>query len=96
MDAAAEAAVVVEEVRVVEDQEFIGGHQTMQPSFDKTQRDIAGHMGDATITLWIVQDRRQGITTRPQGKIACQDQMHSVNLLSDGERRHYLLGIFIK
>ena len=96
MDAAAEAAVVVEEVRVVEDQEFIGGHQTMQPSFDKTQQDIVGHMGDATITLWIVQDRRQVITTRPRGKIACQDQMRSVNLLSDGGRRHYLLGIFIK
>ena len=51
VDEAQEAVVVVEVVRVVKDKEFIGRHLTMQPSIAKTRRYIAGHMGDAIMSL---------------------------------------------
>ena len=46
-----EAVVVVEVIGVVEDNEFIGRHPTIQPSNAKTRQDIAGRMGDATMYL---------------------------------------------
>ena len=66
-------AVVVEVIKVEEDQAFTAKLQTMQPSINKIRQCIAGRMGDATITLWSVPAKHQGITTRPQGEIVCQD-----------------------
>ena len=97
VDAAEEAAVVVEVVKVAETNHEHTEERPMTPhSIAKTRRSIARRTGGATISLPIAQDKHRGTTTRPRGKIAWEVRMLSVSPLSDGGRRHYLLGKIIK
>ena len=97
VDAAEEAAVVVEVVEVAETNHEHTEERPMTPhSIVKTRRSIARRTGVATIPLPIAQDKHRGTTTRPRGKIAWGVPMRFVSPSPDGGGHHYLLREIIK